>query len=182
MEADMAEQQQPQPQASGARAPGKFALDDPTRALMHDHSYVKELFQRYLGTQDIQVKQNAGPRICKALQMHTSLEEAVFYPSVKGLSGALIDKCSKDHQQAEQLITQLQAMQPGEAPYDQLMQQLRDAILPHIDLEEQQLFPAVRGSTLDLQDLALRMQAYESSIVASQARDGQAGQRGEPLH
>lgn len=178
----MAQQQPPQQQASGARTQGSFALDDPTRALMQDHRYVRELFQRYLGSQDAQVKQNAGPRICEALLMHTSLEEAVFYPSAKRVDAALVDRCGSDHQQAEQLITQLQAMQPGETQYDQLMQQLCDAIYAHIELEEQQLFPAVRNSALDLQDLALRMQAYESSMAASHAREGQAGQRGEPLH
>ncbi len=178
----MAQQQPPQQQPGGARAQGSFALDDPTRALMQDHSYVRELFQRYLSTQDTQVKQNAGPRICEALLMHTSLEEAVFYPAARQADAALVDKCGDDHQQAEELITQLQTMQPGETQYDQLMQQLRDAIYAHIELEEQQLFPAVRNSALDLQDLALRMQAYESSMSATQAREGQAGQRGEPLH
>lgn len=178
----MAEQQQPQQQAEGARTQGKFAPDDPTRGLLHDHNYVKELFQRYLSTQDLQVKQNAGPRLCDALQMHTALEDAVFYPSVKQLDTALVEQCSSEHQQAAQLITQLQALQPGEAQYDPLMQQLHDLIHAHIEREEQQLFPAVRNSTLDLQDLALRMQAYESSLVASKAREGQAGQRSEPLH
>lgn len=178
----MAQQQPPQAQAGSARAPGSFALDDPTRSLMQDHHYVKALFQHYLGTQDAQVRQNAGPRICEALQMHTALEETVFYPKAREVDAALAEKCGHDHAQAEQLITQLQAMQVGEARYDQLMQQLRDAIYAHIELEEQQLFPAVRNSALDLQDLALRMQAYESSMAARQAREGQAGQRGEPLH
>ncbi len=178
----MAQQQPPQQQPGAARAQGSFALDDPTRALMQDHNYVKDLFQRYLSTHDAQVKQNAGPRICEALLMHTSVEEAVFYPKVKEVDAALVDKCESDHQQAEQLITQLQSQQPGQGSYDPLMQQLRDAIYAHIELEEQQLFPAVRNSALDLQDLALRMQAYESSLTASQAREGQATQRGEPLH
>ncbi len=178
----MAQQQPPQTQAGSARAPGNFAPDDPTRALMQDHRYVRELFQRYLGTQDLQVRQNAGPRICEALQLHTALEEAVFYPSARTVDAALVDKCSNDHAQAEQLIAQLQGLQPGVAQYDQLMQQLCDAIYAHIEVEEQQLFPAVRNAALDLQDLALRMQAYESNMVASRARAGQTGQRGEPLH
>lgn len=178
----MAQQQPPQAQSGSARIPGSFALDDPTRSLMQDHHYVKALFQRYLGSQDTQVKQNAGPRICEALQMHTALEEAVFYPKAREVDAALVDKCSDDHAQAEQLISQLQTMQPGEAQYDPLMQQLSNAIYAHIELEEQQLFPAVRNAALDLQDLALRMQAYESSLAARQAREGQAGQRGEPLH
>ncbi len=179
----MAQQQPPQSsqQASGARTPGAFSSDDPTRALMQDHDYVKELFQYYLGTQDAQVKQNAGPRICEALQMHTALEDAVFYPKAREVDAGLVDQCTEDHQAAEQLITQLQALQPGEAAYDNLISQLHEAISAHIELEEQQLFPAIRNSTLDLQQLALRMQAYESSITASQARDGQS-RGGEPLH
>ncbi len=182
----MAQQQPPQQsstqQASGARAQGSFSPDDPTRALMQDHDYVRQLFRRYLGSQDQQVKQMAGPQICEALQLHTALEDAVFYPQVREVDAALVEQCSGDHQQAEQWIAQLQAMQPGEASYDALMQQLHDAIHAHIELEEQQLFPAVRTASLDLQDLALRMQAYESGMVASQAREGQTGQRGEPLH
>lgn len=179
----MAQPQSPQQTSTiSERTQGSFALDDPTRALMHDHSYVKELFQRYLGTQDAQVKQNAGPRICDALLQHTSLEEAVFYPTAREVDAALISQCEEDHQSAEALITQLQSMQPATAEYDVLLTQLRDAIYTHVELEEQQLFPAVRNSTLDLQDLGLRMQAYEASLTARKAREGTPGQRGEPLH
>ena len=32
------------------RGQGSFSLDDPTEALMHDHNYVRQLFQRYLTT------------------------------------------------------------------------------------------------------------------------------------
>jgi len=182
MEADMAQQQPPQQQSGAARAQGSFALDDPTRALMQDHSYVKELFQRYLSTQDAQVKQNAGPRICEALLMHTSVEEAVFYPKAKEVDAALVDKCESDHQQADEILVQLQELQAGEAAYDDLMQQLHDAIIAHIELEEQELFPAVRNSAIDLQDLALRMQAYESNLISTQAASGKGPHPGSQLH
>ncbi len=161
-----------------ARPQGNFPSDDPTRALIQDHEFVRQLMQRYLGTQDPQVKQMAGPQICEALQMHTSLEEAVFYPRVQELDAALIDRCEEDHQQADELITQLQALRPGEEEYDKLMKQLQDAILSHIIIEEQQLFPAVRASSLNLQDLAMQMQAYEANLVASQAAGGHAQRPG----
>ena len=164
------------------RGQGSFSLDDPTQALMHDHNYVRQLFQRYLTTQDDQVKQQAGPQICEALEMHTSLEEAVFYPRVQELDAALVEKCQDDHQQADELLVQLQELQPGEAAYDDLMQQLYDAIMAHIELEEQQLFPAVRNAALDLQDLALRMQAYESNLISTQAAAGKGSQPGGQLH
>jgi hemerythrin superfamily protein len=165
-----------------ARAHGSVALDDPTQSLMQDHDYVRQLFQRYLSTQDIRVKQQAGPQICDALDRHTTLEEAVFYPRVQHLDPALVGKCEDDHQQADELLMQLQDLKPGESAYDGLMQQLRDAIIAHIEVEEQQLFPAVRQSTMDLQDLALRMQTYESNLISTQAASSKGAQRGTPLH
>lgn len=165
-----------------ARGQGSFSLDDPTEALMHDHNYVRQLFQRYLTTQDEQVKQQAGPQICEALQMHTTLEEAVFYPRVQEIDAALVEKCQDDHQQADEILVQLQELQPGEAAYDDLMQQLHDAISAHIEIEEQELFPAVRNSSIDMQDLALRMQAYESNLISTQAASGRGSQPGSQLH
>lgn len=161
-----------------ARQQGNFPSDDPTQGLIQDHEFVKQLMQRYLETQDVQVKAMAGPQICEALQMHTSLEEAVFYPRVQELDSALIDRCEDDHQQADELITQLQALTPGDEAYDDLMQQLQQAILSHIAVEEQQLFPMVRSSSINLQDLALQMKAYESNLVSSQAAGGQTRRPG----
>ena len=164
------------------RAQGSFSLDDPTQALIQDHNYVRQLFQRYLSTSDMQVKQQAGPQICDALQMHTTLEEAVFYPRVQEIDAALVEKCQDDHQQADEILVQLQELQAGEAAYDDLMQQLHDAIIAHIELEEQELFPAVRNSAIDLQDLALRMQAYESNLISTQAASGKGPHPGSQLH
>ena len=110
--------------------------------------------------------------------MHTSLEEAVFYPRVQELDSALIDRCEDDHQQADELITQLQSLKPGDSEYDHLMQQLQQAILSHITVEEQQLFPMVRSSSINLQDLALQMKAYEANLVSSQAAGSQTERPG----
>ncbi len=163
-----------------ARNQGSFPMDDPTKGLVHDHNYVRQLMQRYLSTRDLQVKQQAGPRICEALELHTSLEEAVFYPRVRELDNALIDRCLEDHQEADQIIKQLHSMQAGDADYDDLMQQLHDAVTEHMEVEEKQLFSAVRDSELDLNDLALQMQGYESNLVAAQAR--QSATRPEQRH
>jgi hemerythrin superfamily protein len=139
--------------------------------------------QRYLATQDEKVKQYAGPKICEALLQHTRLEEAVFYPAVQKLDSAMITRCLDDHHAADELIEQLQNLSPGDSAYDGLMKQLHEAITAHIELEEQQLFPLVRQSSLNLQDLALRMQAYESSIVSTQASSSsQRSARGDQLH
>lgn len=163
-----------------ARNQGSFSSEDPTKGLEHDHNYVRKLMQNYLSSQDIEVKKNAGPKICEALEMHTSLEEAAFYPKVKELNSALIDHCMEDHQRADELIKQMQELEPGEAEYDDLMQQLHDSVTEHMILEEQQLFTQVRDSNVDLHELSLQMQSYESNLVAAQAN--QSTMRPEQRH
>ena len=166
-----------------ARSQGSFPMDDPTQGLLHDHQFVRQLMQRYLATQDEKVKQYAGPKICETLLQHTRLEEAVFYPAVQKLDSAMITRCLDDHHAADELIEQLQNLSPGDSAYDGLMKQLHEAITAYIELEEQQLFPLVRQSSLNLQELALRMQAYESSIVSTQASSSsQRSARGDQLH
>ncbi len=166
-----------------ARRQGSFSMDDPMQSLLHDHHYLRQLMQRYLSTQDVKVKRQAGPQICQALQLHTSLEESVFYPRVESLDAALVSQCESDHQHADELIEQLQSLEPGEPRYDALMQELHATVTEHIETEEQQLFPIVRQSSMDLQDLALRMQAYESSILSSQAAaSSSTSRRGNQQH
>lgn len=161
------------------RKQGSFPNDDPTRGLEHDHRYVRQLFDRYLTTRDQQVKQQAGPAICEALTMHTSLEEAVFYPRVQETDTALVERCIDEHHDAEQIISQLQEMEAGKPDYDDLIHKLHEAIMDHIKAEEEQLFPAVRDSGLDLQELSVQMQAYESNLISTRARESQGAQRPE---
>jgi hemerythrin superfamily protein len=152
------------------RSSGGFPVDDPMQALEKDHDFVKQLFEAFLNTDDMQVRQQAGPRILMLLEMHSALEEATFYPVVQSLDEDLVDECEEQHAQADQLIRQLKSMEVSDPQYEDLLQQLCDAVLQHIDVEENQLFPAVRESNLDLEAMGLEMQAYEANMVATQAQ------------
>lgn len=165
-----------------ARNQGSFPLDDPTQGLEQDHRYVKQLMQRYLSTRDQQVKQQAGPEICTALELHSALEETVFYPRVQEVDTSLVDHCVDEHQEADQLVRQLRGLDAGTQDYDDLMQQLHDAVMAHIQEEESQLFPAVRDSSLDLRELALQMQAFEANMVSTQAMSSQSNLRPDQMH
>ena len=162
-------------QAIEARSRGYFPADDPMQGLEHDHNYVKKLMHAYLTTQNKEVKKNVGPKICEALETHTSLEESTFYPRVEQFDPDMIERCLSDHEEADQLIMRLQNLSAGEPEYDALMQELHDVVIAHMALEEEQLFPAVREAAIDLHELANNMQAYESNLVAAQA--SQSAQR-----
>jgi hemerythrin superfamily protein len=152
------------------RSSSGFPVDDPMQALEKDHDFVKQLFEEFLNTDDMPVRQQAGPRILMLLEMHSALEEATFYPVVQSLDEDLVDECEEQHAQADQLIQQLKGMEVSDPQYEQLLQQLCDAVLQHIDIEENQLFPVVRQSNLDLEAMGLEMQAYEANMVATQAQ------------
>lgn len=164
----------------GNRRSEGFPTSDPLQALEKDHNFVKKLFERYFTTQDMRVKQEAGPEILELLEMHSSLEEAVFYPAVQQLNTSLVGQCQGEHEQADQLLQQLKSMDLNDPQCDSMFQQLRDAILQHIEVEEQQLFPAIRQANMDMEALGIQMQAYEANMVATQARGAQGASINRP--
>lgn len=144
--------------------------DQPMDALKRDHQYVKQLFERYLNTNDVEVKREAGPEIIRALEQHADLEEAVFYPKVRSIDTELVDRCEQEHQEARQLMEQLRSIDITHPQCDQLFRQLADSVLNHVGREEQQLFPKVQQSGIDLVSLGLEMQAFEANMISAQAR------------
>lgn len=151
--------------------PIRTLSDQPLEALKKDHAMVKSLFDAYLSTDDLAVKQHAGPRILMMLEMHTALEEATFYPKAREVAAELIDHSEHEHEEARQLIQQLKSMKPGDPQCDKLYQQLCDSVMHHVAEEENKLFPKIEQSDLDLEAIGMDMQAYEASMVASHARD-----------
>jgi len=154
-----------------------FPVDQPLQALQKDHHYVRELFGHFLNSQDVLVKQQAGPQILMALEMHTALEEAVFYPRVRSVDPTLVAECEDEHGQADQLIQQLKGMDVTDPQCDRMFRHLCDAILHHIDVEENRLFPKLRQSSVDMEALGLEMQAFEANMVAQQAQQSERKDR-----
>jgi hemerythrin superfamily protein len=160
------------------RSQNGFPVDQPIEALKQDHNFVKQLFDRYFKAQDLDTKKEVGPRILLLLEMHTSLEDAVFYPKVHDVDSALVDQCENEHEQAKQLIERLKGMDEGDAQSEQMFKQLADAILKHVNTEENQLFPKVQKANLDMTSIGLQMQAFEANMLGSRAQaSGQQGIR-----
>lgn len=152
---------------SDLRRRGEFPVDQPMEALKTDHNLVRQLFGRYFQTWDINEKKDVGRHILSLLEMHTSLEEDVFYPRVRDVDPSLIDHCEQEHEQARQLMERFKLMgdaDPQQA--EETFRQLADAIFRHIDTEEQQLFPKIRQANLDLNAIGREMQTFETSMIA----------------
>ena len=78
-----------------------------------------------------------------ALTLHTQLEEAIFYPTMKQFDETrdMISGALEEHQEVDQILNEMSTMSPGDEDFQDKLEELRDSVEHHIDEEENELFP-----------------------------------------
>lgn len=150
---------------------------DPIQALKRDHDMVRKLADTYLNSNDMEVKKQAVPQLLQAIHTHSRLEESIFYPNVRCLDDNLVRHFEQDHLKVDDLLATLQGMQPDEPRAEPMMREMLNAVLSHIDEEEQQLFPRLQQSNVDMSDIGLQMQSFEANLIHMQAQASDQGAR-----
>jgi hemerythrin superfamily protein len=151
--------------------------DDPIAALMRDHDMVRKLADKYLNSSDMEVKKQAATQLLQAVHTHSRIEESVFYPNVRCLDDNLIRHFEQDHLKVDDLLATLQGMSPDEPRAEPMMRELLSSLMSHIEEEENDLFPRLRQSNVDMADIGLQMQALEANLVHMQAQASDQGSR-----
>ena len=93
---------------------------------------------------------NLATHLFQDLEIHTTIEEEVFYPAIHDLSeeiGETVDEGLQEHHVADVLVEEMKALQPGGDEWVAKMTVLIESVEHHIDEEEQELFPSVRSAT-----------------------------------
>ena len=80
----------------------------------------------------------------------------MFYPAAREAidDQDLMDEADVEHAGAKELIAQLQAMTPEESHYDAKVTVLREYITHHVKEEETEMFPKIKKSDMDRQEVA----------------------------
>ena len=136
--------------------------------LEEDHREVEEFFDEYDELEDAGVKKQLAVKICTALQVHTALEEEIFYPAAREAieKPELIDEAIVEHASANQLIGEIENMKPGDELYDAKVKVLQEQVLHHVEEEEGELFPQVEASELDLDALGQKMAERKAALLS----------------
>jgi len=146
---------------------------DAIAMLEADHKKVKALFEQFDALSDRSVvnKKKIADQICNELTIHTQLEEDIFYPAVRGPihDGDLMDEAIVEHASAKELIAQIRDMDPGDDLYDAKVKVLSEQIEHHVGEEEDEMFPKVRKTSVDLVALGQQMAAEKESLMANAA-------------
>jgi hemerythrin superfamily protein len=152
-------------------------LDDPIQMLVRDHDTVRKLADKYLNSSDQEVKTQAATQLLQAIHTHSRLEESIFYPNVRCLDDNLVRHFEQDHLKVDDLLATLQGMSPDEPRAEPMMREMLNAVLSHIEEEENDLFPRLRQSSVDMSDIGLQMQSFEANLVHMQAQASDQGRR-----
>jgi len=145
-------------------APDAIAL------LKDDHAKVSKMFEQYdkLGDRAEKKKGELCRKICTELKIHTQIEEEIFYPATREAlpkEDDLLDEAEVEHDGARKLIKELDAMQPGDDLFDAKVTVLGEYIKHHVKEEQTEMFPKVRKTKLDLQELGMRMKFRKTELA-----------------
>jgi len=126
---------------------------DAVALLIADHNRVRGLFARYEEAHDNENVDEAAKLVAKIvedLDVHTTIEEEVFYPAIHELKEDIaesVDEGVEEHHVAKILIKELDSLSPTDGSWTAKVTVLIESVEHHVDEEEEQLIPHVRGAS-----------------------------------
>ena len=135
--------------------------------LEEDHQEVDGFFDEYETLEDAGEKERMALKICLALTVHTQIEEEIFYPAAREAieKAELIDEAIVEHASAKQLIAEIEEMDADDELYDAKVKVLGEQVRHHVEEEEDELFPEIESSELDLEALGKKMAERKAALL-----------------
>jgi len=151
-----------------ARHEGMNAID----LLERDHREVEAYFDEFENLDDDEAKGDLAQKICMALTVHAQIEEEIFYPQARQAieDDDLLDEALVEHDGAKKLIAEIEEMVPGEELFDAKVKVLGEMIRHHVEEEEQELFPEVEKSEMDLSAVGEELAKRKSELMQKMER------------
>jgi hemerythrin superfamily protein len=155
------------------KSSAKRGTVDAIGLLKADHRQVEQWFEAFEKTKSDTKKQDLASRICKALTVHTTIEEEIFYPA---FLAATEDKdmhheAEVEHAGAKNLIAQIENSGPQDDYFDSKVHVLSEMIKHHVKEEEQRggMFAEAKQSDMDLAALGAQMAARKKELMAAES-------------
>ena len=150
------------------------------KMLKADHDRVQKLFKEFeaAGERAYEKKRGIAEEVFTELEIHTKLEEEIFYPAVQARADKegeeLLAESLQEHHVVDVLMGEMRKLDPGNDEYQAKFQVLMENVEHHIEEEEGEMFPMASerlGDTLD--SLGTKMEERKQELQTS----GPAGRR-----
>jgi hemerythrin superfamily protein len=145
---------------------------DAIKLLKSDHDEVEELFAQYekQKNKNGSTKGDLIDKICTALTVHAQIEEEIFYPTVREAledeGEELLDEAEVEHSSIKSLVEQLESTSPDDELCDAKVKVLSEYVKHHVKEEEGELFPKIKKTDLDLNELGAELTERKNELMA----------------
>jgi hypothetical protein len=149
---------------------------DAINLLKEDHRNVKHLFEQFKAAEDRRAKAILAKQAMLELKIHTTVEEEIFYPTVrkamkkklgKDETVDLMDEADEEHHVAKLLIAELETMKASDDHWEAKFTVLSENVLHHVKEEEGEMFSKARDLDIDYEALGQQMLARKEELKAS---------------
>ena len=146
---------------------------DAVTLLTQDHKQVKELFAEFKRFQEEEtegvdeMKQDLMEEVCTMLTIHAQIEEEIFYPAVREAlpnEADLLNEAEVEHAGAKALIAQIEAGKASDPMTCARFIVLSEQIDHHVEEEQDEMFPKVKKSSMDLAAVGRKLQARKEAL------------------
>lgn len=136
--------------------------------LKADHRQVEQLFARFEKAGD-EEKQALIEQVCKALTLHTMLEEEIFYPACRDRipEDDPLNEAQVEHDSAKLLVADLMNLREDDPFRDAKVKVLAEQIKHHVGEEEggkDSIFAKAKAKGVDTPELAQRLKQRRAEL------------------
>lgn len=133
--------------------------------LLVDHDELQQMFTAFENTRSVNNKRFLVQRICATVVVHAQVKEEIFYPAV----ASVLPQATPQHTTMKALVAHIQSLEPVAEHVDGPIQVLAQELNEHVSDLHDSLFPRVKASDIDLEELGHRMARRKAELIAQHA-------------
>lgn len=146
-----------------------------TKFLRQDHDELRAIFKKLDANPDEDRAQDLYDDLEELLVAHTQIEEELFYPAARDLKGLvdLVEKALAEHGAVDGMCNEIADIEPSDASFRGKVAALRDAVLHHLEEEENKLFPELERqcSQAQLDSLGRELEQRKNEILERETEE-----------
>ena len=145
-----------------------------TVVLRNDHDALRSLFDKFQmpsSPRNHVSKKDLFNEIRREILVHSQTEQEIFYAALNATSSVravdLTSKAEEQHRAIEELLHELAGMNGSEKNFETRMAALMEAVIGHIQMEEEEIFDEARKNLPEyrLEELGLEMEDRRKILV-----------------
>lgn len=153
-----------------------------TTLLKKQHQEVKVLFRKIDKTEGPSVRGDLMAQIIAKLTAHSTIEEEMFYPAVRGLGSQKAEdtilEALEEHHVVKLVLEELSTVDPADEHFSAKMTVLSELVEHHADEEEDEMFTlALKLGDGELETLGMRMAARAEELSSRVQESGRSVRR-----